>query len=129
MTPETDGKDRPVPDVVGILPLRSAVVFPHAVVPLTAGRPSSVRLVEDAVQRGRLSGTLMQRDPTVDAPTAEGLHPVGTLAVIHRVLHQSDGTLKLVVQGLSRFRLVELRETEPFLRARIETITEVDPAA
>jgi ATP-dependent Lon protease len=129
MTRDTNGKDRPIPDVVGILPLRSAVVFPHAVVPLTAGRPSSVRLIEDAVQHGRLIGTVMQRDPAAEAPTAEGVYPVGTLAVIHRVLKQSDGTLRLVVQGLSRFRLVEFRETEPFLRARIEPVADVEPAA
>jgi ATP-dependent Lon protease len=125
--PEADGKERPIPDVVGILPLRAAVVFPHAVVPLTAARPASIRLIEDAVQRGRLIGALMQRDATADAPTVEGLHTVGTLAVIHRVLHQSDGTLRLVVQGLSRFRLVELRETDPFLRARVEPIADMEP--
>jgi ATP-dependent Lon protease len=127
--PEGDGRDRPIPDVVGLLPLRSAVVFPHAVVPLAAGRPSSLRLIEDAVQHGRLIGAVMQRDPAEDAPGLEGLHPVGSLAMIHRVFKQPDGTVRLVVQGLSRFRLVELREREPFLRARIEPLAEQEPEA
>jgi ATP-dependent Lon protease len=117
----------PIPDVIAILPLRSAVVFPNAVVPLAAGRPSSVRLIEEAVQQGRLIGAVMQRDPAVEAPRAEGLYELGTLAMIHRVLKQPDGTLRLVVQGLSRMRLVEIVDTDPYLRARIEPLAEEAP--
>jgi len=128
MTDEKNGKDRPVPDILAILPLRSAVVFPHAIVPLAAGRPSSVRLIEDAVQHGRLIATVLQRDPAEDAPGQEGLHPVGTLTMIHRVLKQPDGTLRLVVQGLGRVRVVEVLEREPYLRARVEQVQETEPA-
>ncbi|HXG02398.1 MAG TPA: endopeptidase La [Candidatus Binatia bacterium] len=119
--------ERPVPDIVPVLPLRAAVVFPHAVVPLAAGRASSVRLIEEAAQGGRLVGVVMQRDPAEEEPGAEGLHPVGTLVMIHRVLKQPDGTLRLVVQGLTRLRLVEVLETRPYLRARVETIEDVLP--
>ena len=114
----------PLPDILGILPLRSAVVFPHAVVPLAAGRVSSVRLIEDATQGGRLVGAVMQTDPTQDAPGATDLHAVGTLSLIHKVLKQPDGTLRLVVQGLGRFRIVEVIETTPYLRARVEILLE-----
>ena len=114
----------PLPDILGILPLRSAVVFPHAVVPLAAGRVSSVRLIEDATQGGRLVGAVMQKDPSEDAPGAAGLHEVGTLSLIHKVLKQPDGTLRLVVQGLGRFRIVEVIETAPYLRARVESLPE-----
>jgi ATP-dependent Lon protease len=120
---------RPVPDVIGILPLRGTVLFPHAVVPLSAGRPSSVRLIEDAMQGSRLIAALTQRDPAEDAPTADGLHPVGTVAIIHKVLKQPDGTLRVVVQGLSRFRLNEVVQTKPFLRARITEITAPEETA
>src|SRR5215510_4651991 len=99
--------DQPVPDILSILPLRSAVVFPHAVVPLAAGRPSSVRLIQEATQSGRLVGAVMQRDPSLDAPGGADLHDVGTLTLIHKVLKQPDGTLRLVVQGISRIRIVE----------------------
>jgi ATP-dependent Lon protease len=114
----------PVPDILGILPLRSAVVFPHAVVPLAAGRVSSVRLIEETSQGGRLVGAVMQKDPSEDAPDASGLHGVGTLSLIHKVLKQPDGTLRLVVQGLGRFRIVEVIETTPYLRARVESLPE-----
>jgi ATP-dependent Lon protease len=117
-----DDKERAVPDILGILPLRGTVLFPHAVVPLGAGRPSSVRLIEEAVQSGRLIGAVLQRQATEDAPARAGLHDIGTLAIIHKVLKHSDGTLRLVVQGLGRFRLGELVQAEPYLRARVEPL-------
>src|SRR5678816_1058870 len=90
-----DEKERVVPDILGILPLRGTVLFPHAVVPLGAGRTSSVRLIEEAAASGRLIGAVLQHDASDDAPTREGLHDVGTLTVIHKVLKQPDGTLRL----------------------------------
>src|SRR5881628_102977 len=86
--------DRPVPDILPILPLRAAVVFPHAMSPLAAGRASSKRLIEDAAKQSRLIAVVMQRDPSDEEPGASGLHPIGTLAMIHRVLKQPDGTLR-----------------------------------
>src|SRR2546422_2811061 len=120
--------DRPVPDILPILPLRAAVVFPHAVSPLAAGRPSSKRLIEDAAKQSRLIAVVMQRDATEEEPGANGLHPVGTLAMIHRVLKQPDGTLRLIVQGVGRVRVVEVVETAPYLRARVEFLSDVPPA-
>src|SRR5687768_11546985 len=120
-------KDRLVPDILAVLPLRGTVLFPQAVMPLGAGRASSVRLIEEAVQAGRLVGTVAQRDPSDDAPTRAGLHDVGTVTVIHRALKQPDGSLRIVAQGLGRFRIVELVQTEPYLKARIEAVVEDEP--
>ncbi len=117
-----------VPDVLAILPLRGTVLLPQAVLPLGAGRTSSVRLIEEAVQSGRLVGAVMQRDPSQEAPGLDGLHPVGTVTVIHKAVKQADGSLRLIVQGLGRFRLLEVIEREPFLRARVEPIEEPTPA-
>jgi len=124
MTDERDAKELRVPDVIGILPLRGTVLFPHAVVPLAAGRASSVQAIEEATRGSRLVGAVMQKDPSENAPSRSGLHDIGTLALIHKVLKQPDGSLRLVVQGLSRFRLGEFVQDAPFLRARIETIAE-----
>jgi len=124
---DTDGRERPIPDYLSILPLRGVVLFPGAVIPLGAGRASSVRLIEDAAASGRVIGAVTQRDPTEDAPRLGGLHPVGTVAVIHRALKQADGSYRLVVQGLGRFRVVELMQDTPFLRARIESLAEPAP--
>ncbi len=125
---ETNTTDRPVPDILAILPLRGTVLFPQAVVPLGAGRASSVRLIEEAVQHGRLVGAVTQRDPGEDAPRLEGLHRVGTVTVIHKVLKQPDGTLRLIAQGVGRFRILELVQDEPFLKARIEPVAEDAPS-
>jgi ATP-dependent Lon protease len=117
-----------VPDILAILPLRGTVLMPHAVLPLGAGRPASVRLIEEAVQAGRLVGAVMQRDPHEEAPALDGLHPIGTITAIHKTVKQADGSLRVIVQGLGRFRLTEIIQREPFLRARVEAIEEVAPA-
>jgi ATP-dependent Lon protease len=118
-----------IPDVLAILPLRGTVIFPQAVVTLGAGRPSSVRLIEEALQGSRIVGAIMQRDAAEDNPGAAGLHPVGTVAVIHKALKQADGRLRVVVEGLGRFRIVEIVQGTPFIRARIERLEQDGGAA
>ncbi|MBI2544441.1 MAG: LON peptidase substrate-binding domain-containing protein, partial [Candidatus Rokubacteria bacterium] len=89
----------------------------------------SLRLVDDAVGGSRLIGVVTQRDPAVEEPGPEDLYPVGTAALIHKVLKQPDGTLRLVVQGIARFRVLEIVQREPFLRARVEEVAEVEASA
>ncbi|MDP3767228.1 MAG: LON peptidase substrate-binding domain-containing protein, partial [Dehalococcoidia bacterium] len=129
MADEKAEKEVIVPDILGILPLRGTVVFPHAVIPLGAGRASSVRLIEEASQGTRMVGAVAQRNPGEDAPGREGLYPIGTVTVIHKVLRQPDGTLRLVVQGVTRFRIVELIQETPCLKARIETLPDAGAVA
>jgi ATP-dependent Lon protease len=124
-----DDKDRPVPDIVAILPLRNTVVFPHAVVPLGAGRASSLHVIEEALAGSRLVGAVMQRDAAEDTPGAAGLHRVGTVVVVHKAFKQPDGTLRLIVQGLERFRILEVIQESPYLRARIEHIADAADAS
>ena len=127
MAAERDISDLTIPDVLSILPLRGTVVFPKAVVPLAAGRPASVRLIQEALQGSRIIGTVLQRNSSEDEPRIQGLHSIGTAAVIHKALQQPDGTLRLVVQGLGRFRIVEGVQETPFLRARIQHIADAAP--
>ena len=118
------------PDELAILPLREAVLFPQAVIPLAVARPSSVRAVDEAVLgESRAIGVLTQRDATQEAPAPQDLYQMGTVATIHRMLKQSDGTIRLVVQGLERFRVLEFTQTTPHLRARIERVPDIMPAA
>src|SRR5947207_6030406 len=124
MTDARDEKDRLVPDILSILPLRNTVVFPRAVVPLGAGRASSLRLIEEALAGSRLVGAVLQRDASDDAPGAAGLYTVGTVVVIHKAFKQAYGALRLLVQGLERFRIVEIVQDSPYLRARIEHIAD-----
>ena len=118
-----------IPDVLALLPLRGTVLFPHAVLPLAAGRPASIRLIEEALGGGRVVGAVTQRDAAEDHPTRAGLHDVGTAMIIHKALQQPDGTLRLVVQGLGRFRIVEVVQETPYLRARVESLPDVTSAS
>ena len=117
------------PDEVAILPLRETVLFPQAVIPLAVARPSSVRAVDEAVLGNRLIGLVTQHDSAQETPTPTDLYRMGTVATIHRMLKQSDGTIRLVVQGLERFRVVEFTQTTPHLRARIERVPDIAPGA
>jgi ATP-dependent Lon protease len=128
MSTERDEKEPTIPDVLGILPLRGTVIFPHAVTPLAVGRPGSVKLVQEALQGSRIIGAVMQRDPSVDDPRAQGLHAIGTVVLIHKAMKQPDGTVRLVVQGLSRFRITDVLQEAPFLRARIQRPADDAPA-
>jgi ATP-dependent Lon protease len=117
------------PDELPILALREAVLFPQAVIPLAVARPASVRAVDEAVLGNRLIGALTQRDGGEETPVPQDLHRVGTIATIHRMLKQADGTIRLVVQGVERFRVVEFTQTAPHLRARIERVPDITPGA
>ncbi len=121
--------DAPVPEQVPILPLRDTVLFPQSALPLGAGRESSVRLLEDVVRGGRLIGVFTQRDPATEDPQEADLHRVGTLATVHKVLKQPDGTVRLVVQGLHRIRITEMMQVRPYLTARIAQVPELSPPA
>jgi len=117
-----------VPDVISVLPLRDTVLFPLAMLPLAAGRESSVKLIEDAVRAGAAIGAFGQLDPAQDRPQENDLQRVGTYTSIHKVLRQQDGSVRMAVQGLARIRLLEVVQTQPFLRARVEEVPDIMPA-
>lgn len=115
-----------IPEILPILPLRGVVVYPQTGVPLTVGQPRSVRLVDDAVSNKRLVGLVASRDPEKENPGPADLYQVGTVAAVHRLFRAPDGTIRLLVQGISRFRLGEFTETEPYLKAKIELYPEFE---
>src|SRR5262249_29305838 len=116
-----------VPDELALLPLRDTVLFPQSILPLAAGRAASLNLIEDAARAGQLIGVFTQRDPATEDPQGADLYRIGTLATIHKVLKQPDGTVRLVVQGLARVRLAEVTQVRPYLKARVEGPAEVSP--
>jgi ATP-dependent Lon protease len=117
-----------VPTDLAILPLRDTILFPHAILPLAVARESSVALVHDAVRERKVIGVITQRDPAVDDPVESDLFRVGTLTHIHKMFKFPDGSLRLVVQGVQRFRLRQVHQYRPFLKASIELLNESVPA-
>jgi ATP-dependent Lon protease len=113
------------PDVLPILPLRGVVVYPQTAVPLTVGQPRSVKLVDDVVGADKLVGLVASTNAELESPGPRDLYKVGTIAIVHRLLRAPDGTIRLLVQGMDRFRLGEFVEEEPYLKAHIELAPEV----
>ena len=111
-------------DVLILLPVRNTVVFPGAVIPLTIGRRVSLAAAEEAARSGRRIGLVMQRDPSVDEPGPDDLHPVGTIARVVRYFTARDGTQHVVCQGEQRFRTLDPLPGLPFMAARFDLIHE-----
>jgi len=126
--PQEDGKneEQKFPDVLPILPLRGVVVYPNTAVPLTVGQPRSIKLVDDVVGGDKLVGLVAALDPEKETPGPNELYRIGTIATVHRLLRATDGTVRLLVQGMQRFRLGEFVEEEPYLKAHIELLPETE---
>jgi ATP-dependent Lon protease len=116
--------DTDIPAEIPILPLRGLVVYPQTAIPLTVGQPRSIKLVDDVVAGDRLIGLVAAKDPNQETPGPDDVYTVGTLASIHRLFRAPDGTIRLLVQGLTRIQVDEFIETEPYLRAKIHAIPE-----
>jgi ATP-dependent Lon protease len=111
-------------DAIIIVPVRNFVLFPEVVLPLTIGRPLSVNAAQAALRGSSRIGVLAQRDPTVNVPSAADMHQMGTVANVLRYVTAPDDKHHLIVQGKSRFRVVEFLDGWPYLVARIERIEE-----
>jgi ATP-dependent Lon protease len=121
----TNGGKDSIPSVLPILPLRGLVVYPQTAVPLTIGQSRSIRLVDDVMAGDeRLIGLVASRNPELEIPAPEDLYTTGTVAMVHRLFRAPDGTIRLVVQGMSRFRLGEFVQEEPYLKAQIKLTPE-----
>ena len=117
-----------VPDdrALPILPVRDTVLFPHAVLPLTVGRESSVQLI-NSLGEDKTIVVVAQREARVDTPQPTDLYTVGTLAVVHKVVKMPNQSLFVFAEGLERVRLVEFAQLAPFMRARVDSVPESIP--
>ena len=113
-----------IPAEVPVLPLRGTVAYPDLIVPLVVGRERSIRLIDEAMGRDRLIAILTQKNPDIEDPELEDLYTIGTVATIMKMVKMVDGSQRIVVQGLARFKLVEFTQREPHFRARILPIFE-----
>ena len=119
------GQPLSIPSEIPVLPLRDTVLFPNAFIPLAVARESSVRLIEDVAASGTLIGVFTQREASTEEPTQDDLYPVGTATHIHKTFKLPDGSLRLIVQGLERLRLLRFNTAHPYLHASVERAIEV----
>lgn len=113
-----------IPRVLPVLPVRDVVIFNYMMLPLFVGREASVKAVDAALNGNRYLLILTQKDENVEEPKTEDLHRVGTVVVIMRMLKMPDGRLKLLVQGLSRARAVDIHENGEYLEAVTDLLPE-----
>ena len=117
------GSGSPVLRRIPVLPVRDTVLFPHAVLPLTVGRESSIQLIESLGEE-RMIVVTAQLDARLDAPKPSDLHAVGTLATVHKVVRMPNQSRFVFTEGVERVRLVRYTQTEPFMVAEVEALEE-----
>lgn len=129
MTPEDEQEiqNEPLPESLPILSLRNTVLFPGVVIPITAGRDSSVQLINDANEKDKIIGVVAQKDENIEEPKSADIYSIGTVARILRVLKMPDGNITIIIQGKKRFEIDSITADSPYLKATIRGVKEVIP--
>ena len=116
-----------IPETLPILPLRNTVLFPGVVIPITATRDKSVKLIKHANSGDKLIGVVSQKDSSVSEPTFSDINKIGTVAKILRVLQMPDGNLTIIIQGKKRFQIKNIVSEDPFILSSVDEIKEFNP--
>jgi ATP-dependent Lon protease len=117
-----------LPEILPILPLRNTVLFPGVVVPITAGRDKSIKLINQTNKEGKIIGVVSQKEEGEEDPGIEDINTIGTVAKILKVLKMPDGNTTVIIQGKKRFQVAEVITTEPYLTATVRAVEEARPA-
>src|SRR6187401_2383252 len=125
--PMTTSKPRPAPApgetrAYPVLPLRDIVVFPHMIVPLFVGREKSIRALEEVMRSDKQILLATQQNPSEDEPTPESIFTVGTLASVLQLLKLPDGTVKVLVEGVSRAEILRYTSNDAYYEAHARKI-------
>jgi len=123
---EEKGRDEKiiVPPELPILPLRGTVLYPDLILPIMVGRKRSVKLIDDAMDSNRIIGIVTQKRSEIEEPKEGDLYSVGVAALILRMIRELDGSQRVIVQGVSRIKVREYIQREPYFKARTDTIEE-----
>lgn len=119
---EENVEEVPIPDTIPILTLRSSVLFPGAITPITVGREKSIKLIQDIKANGGILGAVLQRDGEVEDPTPIDMYRVGTAARIVKVLEMGNGTLTVILNGLEKIEVESYVSTEPYFVATVKVL-------
>lgn len=111
------------PDIIPILPIRNTVIFPSTMIPISVGRESSKKLIDETATGVRIVGCLFQKDPDIDNPAPDDLFQIGSICRIHKMFQSPTGERNVVLQGLDRFRVLEYTSDDPYLSVRYEILS------
>ena len=118
-----------LPQLLPILPLRNAILFPNTVIPVTVGRPKSIQLINDVFRSGKLLGAVTQLDAKVEDPTPGDIYQIGTLGRVIKTIEMPDDTITAIIQGVRRFDIRQINITAPYMMAEVTYRHEIIPAA
>ena len=116
-----------LPNSISILPLKNTVMFPGIVIPITASRDKSIKLIKDANLDSKLIGVVSQKDSKIQNPNISDIHSTGTVAKVLRVLQMPDGNVTVIIQGKKRFSIEKILSENPYIKAEIKEIKEKKP--
>jgi ATP-dependent Lon protease len=130
MTPEDEEEmsKEELPSSLPILPLRNTVLFPGVVIPITAGRDKSIKLINEANAGDKIIGVVAQKNEEDEDPTKNDIHQIGTVARILRVLKMPDGNVTVILQGKKRFEVDAVIQETPYIKATIKEVQEIRPS-
>ncbi len=111
-----------IPNELGIIPIKGGVIFPDQVVPLIIHTQKLAKLIDEILTTNKLAGALTQRNPDIEEPKPDEVFDVGCVIQITKMLRFPDGTIRLLIKGLSRFKVAKFTQNEPYLKAKIDTI-------
>ncbi|RUM57687.1 MAG: endopeptidase La [Persephonella sp.] len=122
---EPDIIEANIPEELPVLPLRDLVIYPHMVFPIFVGRDFSLKAVDEAVNKyNRYIFLVLQKDKDIDNPNEEDIYQIGTVATILRTMNLEDNRVKILVQGVGRGRIVELKKEDGYFKGKIEILKE-----
>ncbi len=116
-----------VPEILPILTLRSSVLFPGAITPITVGRDKSISLVRAVNAEGGILGAVLQRESEVEDPAPGDMYKIGTAARIIKILEMPNGNLTVILNGLEKIEITEYIATEPYFKARVTALRDSTP--
>ncbi len=125
---EEEMNNEELPEILPILPLRNTVLFPGVVVPITAGRDKSIKLINETNKGNKIIGVVSQKVEGEEEPGIDDINTVGTVAKILKVLKMPDGNTTVIIQGKKRFEVNQVMTTEPFMTATVRSVAEARPA-
>jgi ATP-dependent Lon protease len=116
-----------IPAEIPILPLKNTVLFPGVVIPITVGRDKSIKLIKDAYSGNKTIGVIAQKSDSIEDPSFEDIHNIGTIAYLLKTIKMPDGSTTAIIQGKRRFEITELTQKEPYLKAKVTAFEEIVP--
>jgi len=129
LSPEDEKKlqEFNVPETLAILTLKNNILLPGVVIPISVGRDQSIQLIEEVNKSDKILGVVAQINPETEIPKSGDIYQVGTAAKIQRIIKMPDGNLTVIIQGVKRFKINEILQEDPYIKAKITTLPDVAP--